>query len=94
MSDPKLLINGALRDGARYIDVINPATGAAFAICPVANQSLLEEAVAAAKAAFPAWSARPLADRASLLTRLADAMQAQAGEFFRRHEAGPRGAEG
>lgn len=83
MSDHKLLINGALRDGARHIDVINPATGAAFATCPVADQALLEEAVAAAKAAFPAWSARPLAERAGLLIRLADAMQARAGEFDR-----------
>ncbi|MFV3075588.1 aldehyde dehydrogenase family protein [Niveispirillum fermenti] len=83
MSDHKLLINGVLRDGARHIDVVNPATGAAFATCPVADLALLDEAVAAAKAAFPAWSARPLADRAGLLTRLADAMQARAAEFGR-----------
>mgnify|MGYP000377329484 CR=1 FL=1 len=30
MSDPKLLINGALRDGVRTMDVINPATGGSF----------------------------------------------------------------
>lgn len=81
MSDPKLLINGVLRDSARVIDVINPATGEAFATCPVADAALLDEAVAAAKAAYPVWSARPMEERAALLVKLAEAMQARAGEF-------------
>lgn len=81
MSEPKLLIDGALRDGARTIDVINPATGEAFAACPLADIALLEEAVAAAKAAFPAWSAKPMEERAALLIALADALQARATEF-------------
>ena len=81
MSDPKLLINGALRDGVRTMDVINPATGDAFAACPLADEALLDEAVAAARAAFPAWSARPIDERAALVTALADALQARAGEF-------------
>ena len=81
MSDPKLLINGALRDGVRTMDVINPATGDAFAACPLADEALLDEAVAAARAAFPAWSARPIEERAALLTALADALQGRAGEF-------------
>ena len=81
MSDPKLLINGTLRDGVRTMDVINPATGDAFAACPLADEALLDEAVAAARAAFPAWSARPIEERAALLTALADALQGRAGEF-------------
>lgn len=81
MSDHKLLINGALRDGARQIDVINPATGQAFTTCPVADRAQLDEAVAAAKAAFPAWSATPLEERAALLVKLANAVQARSVEF-------------
>lgn len=81
MMDAKLLIDGALRDGAGEIDVINPATGEAFATCPIADEALLNEAVAAAKAAYPAWSATPLDERAALLVKLAEAIQARASEF-------------
>ena len=83
MTDAKLLINGALRDGAGVIDVVNPATGEAFATCPVANAALLDEAVAAAKAAYPAWSSRPVEERAALLVKLAEAIQARTAEFSR-----------
>src|SRR5690606_11273853 len=41
------------------------------------------EAVAAAKAAFPAWAATPLAERAKLLNKLADAIEAHAPELAR-----------
>lgn len=57
MSDYKLLIGGKLVDGAQTMPVINPATEEAFATCPRASKAQLDEAVAAAKAAFPAWSA-------------------------------------
>ena len=59
----KLLINGKLVDGATTLEVINPATGQVFETCARANEAQLNEAVAAAKAAFPAWSATKLADR-------------------------------
>jgi acyl-CoA reductase-like NAD-dependent aldehyde dehydrogenase len=76
-----LLVNGRSVPGASTIDVIDPATGSAFAQCPRANAAILNDAVAAAKAAFPAWSATPIDERAAAVTRLADALQARAAEF-------------
>ncbi len=54
----KMLIAGRLDAGVSSFDVVTPATGQAFAQCPKADKALLDEAVAAAKAAFPEWSAR------------------------------------
>ncbi|MBW8841036.1 MAG: aldehyde dehydrogenase family protein, partial [Sphingomonadales bacterium] len=79
--DFRMLIDGELVEGATSFDVINPATGSAFAQCPKADRALIDRAVAAAKRAFPAWSATPLEERAALVDKLADAMEARAGEF-------------
>jgi acyl-CoA reductase-like NAD-dependent aldehyde dehydrogenase len=83
MTDFKLLINGRLTPGASTIDVLNPATEEVVAACPTASEAQLNEAVAAAKAAFPAWSKRPLKERAELLNKLADAMMARQEDFAR-----------
>ena len=83
MTDFKLLINGRLVNGASSMDVLNPATEEVVAVCPTASEGQLNEAVAAAKAAFPAWSKRPLSERAELLNKLADAMMARHDEFAR-----------
>ena len=83
MTDFKLLINGRLVPGASSIDVLNPATEDVVAACPTASEAQLNEAVAAAKAAFPAWSKRPLSERAEMLNKLADAMMARQEEFGR-----------
>ena len=76
-----LLINGRLTAGASSFDVVNPATGQAFAQCPKADVAQLEQAVAAAKAAFPAWSATPIDERAALVNALSERLEARAGEF-------------
>jgi len=57
MSDFRLLINGKLVEGAGTLDVINPATGRILTAAPRADGAQLDQAVAAAKAAFPGWSA-------------------------------------
>ena len=54
MSDYKLLINGNLVAGASTTPVLNPATEEVVAQCPRGSIAQLDEAVAAAKAAFPA----------------------------------------
>lgn len=72
----------AARDGA-WLDVHDPATGEAFAHCPEGSADDVAEAVAAAEAAFPAWSALPASDRAAWLNRLADAIEARLEEFAR-----------
>lgn len=79
----KLLVNGQLVDGASRFDVVNPATGEAFAQCPKADEALLEQAIAAARAAFPAWAATSIEERANKVAALADALEARTAEFAR-----------
>jgi acyl-CoA reductase-like NAD-dependent aldehyde dehydrogenase len=77
----KLLINGKLVAGASSSGVINPATGKSFVSCPRADVAQLNEAVAAAKAAFPAWSRKSWDERRRLLLALADALTQRSDEF-------------
>ena len=79
--DFRMLIDGELVEGATTFDVVNPATGTSFAHCPKADRAMIDRAVAAAKRAFPAWSATPIEERAALVDKLADALEARAGEF-------------
>jgi acyl-CoA reductase-like NAD-dependent aldehyde dehydrogenase len=83
MTDFRLLINGKLVEGAGTLDVINPATGGILTAAPRASGAQMNEAVAAAKAAFPMWSARPLGERGALLITLAQALESEQGEFAR-----------
>ncbi len=83
MSDYKMLINGRLVAGALTLDVINPATEEVLAVAPRADLAQLNQAVAAAKAAFPRWAATPLKERAELMNELADAIEARQGELGR-----------
>ena len=83
MTQHKLLIGGALVDGAATMDVINPDTGEAFASVPRASAAQADEAIAAAKAAQPAWGATPFAERAAKLAELADAIAANADDLAR-----------
>jgi acyl-CoA reductase-like NAD-dependent aldehyde dehydrogenase len=83
MSDYKLLINGALVDGASEMDVINPATEEVLAKCPRASSAQLDAAVAAAQAAFPAWRDTPIAERKAKLAEIADIIQANAADLGR-----------
>ncbi|MDX2132339.1 MAG: aldehyde dehydrogenase [Planctomycetota bacterium] len=55
-----------------FMDVVEPATGEAFARVPLSEADDVDRAVAAAEQAFPAWSALPGAERARHLTALAD----------------------
>lgn len=83
MSDFSLLIDGKAHAGSGSFDVVNPATGEVFARCPRADSELLDEAVAAAKRAYPAWSRTPAEQRAALVGKLADALEARSEEFAR-----------
>ena len=83
MSNYKLLIDGALVDGAAEMDVINPATEEVLAKCPRASKAQLDAAVAAAQRAFPAWRDTPIAERKAKLTQIADIIQANAADLAR-----------
>lgn len=81
IADYRLLIGGKLVPGAATFDVINPATEEVVAKCPRADEKQLNQAVAAAKGAFAAWSAKPIAERRALLMKLADALDAAAPQL-------------
>ena len=70
-----LLINGAGVARGNRLEVVNPATGKVFAHCPAAGKSELDEAVTAARAAFPAWRALGYEARAERIARCADALR-------------------
>ncbi|ODT87524.1 aldehyde dehydrogenase family protein [Phenylobacterium sp. SCN 70-31] len=83
MSDYRLLIGGELVAGDATLDVVNPATEEVFATCARASQAHLDQAVAAAQAAFPAWSATPIDERRAVLVKIADAIQANLQDLAR-----------
>src|SRR5262245_49288611 len=83
MSDYQLLIDGKLVDGDQTMPVLNPATEEVLAQCPRASKNQLDQAVAAAKAAFPAWAATPMDERRKLVIKMADVIEANAGELAR-----------
>src|SRR5215212_2777885 len=63
--------------------VLNPATGEAIADAPLSTAEDVDRAVAAAKAAFPAWSATTPGERSLALLKLADALEGRAEELGR-----------
>ncbi len=63
-------------EGGAAMDVIEPATGQAYARVADSTPADVDRAVAAAKAAFAGWSATPAAQRAAALFRLADLIDA------------------
>lgn len=69
----QVYINGNFRDTAsgQYIEVSNPATGERFARVPACTAAEVQAAVEAARAAQPAWAARPAIERGTLLKQLA-----------------------
>ncbi|HEY0942291.1 MAG TPA: aldehyde dehydrogenase family protein [Steroidobacter sp.] len=71
----KLVIGGELVDGAKLIDVTNPATEQPVAACPVASVEQLEDAIRIAKRAFPGWSSTSLDQRRALMRNLAGAIE-------------------
>ncbi|WP_315800276.1 aldehyde dehydrogenase family protein [Bradyrhizobium sp. SZCCHNS3002] len=83
MSDYHLLIGGTLVPGAATMPVINPATEEVLAQCPRASETQLDQAVAAAKAAFPAWAATAIEERRRLIGKMADIIEANSGELAR-----------
>lgn len=64
-------INGELVEGKsnNYSKVYNPTTGEVIAEVPIASAEETREAIAAAKAAFPAWRDLSVAKRAEVLMR-------------------------
>ena len=78
----QLLINGSFVTGEGATEsIVNPATGERIAEVPEASLSQIEEAVAAADAAFPTWARTTPQDRAARLLQVADAIEREAQAF-------------
>ncbi|HNC16351.1 MAG TPA: aldehyde dehydrogenase family protein, partial [Solirubrobacterales bacterium] len=63
------------------ISVVEPATEQVMAELPRAGVEEVDAAVAAARAAFPAWRAVTPGDRATLMRRIADGVEARLEEI-------------
>jgi aldehyde dehydrogenase (NAD+) len=79
----KLYINGEWiqATGKGVIEVINPATENIIGSVPVGSHADVDAAVAAAKAAFPAWSATSCEERISILNQLSAAIKEKTEEL-------------
>jgi malonate-semialdehyde dehydrogenase (acetylating)/methylmalonate-semialdehyde dehydrogenase len=73
------LINGQRVDGgSRFADVFNPATGRVSAQLQLADTQTVNEAIAAAQAAFPAWRNTPPLKRARVMSKFKELLEANA----------------
>ena len=71
------LIGGKPVESRDYFETVNPATQHVLAEVARGAAAEVDAAVAAARAAFPAWAARPATERAALMRKL--------GELITRH---------
>ena len=67
--------------GSGAIEVIDSTTEEVMGTVPEGTVDDVDLAVAAARIAFPAWSARPLAERTALLTAVGEALAAHMDEL-------------
>ncbi len=79
----KLFIGGKWEDAAdgTTMEVLNPATGETIAEVPAGSAADVDRAVEAAKQALPEWLDSTPAERAELLLKLADILDANAEEL-------------
>ena len=85
MRAAKNLVAGTLQDAAdgRTTDVVDPATGKAYATAPLSGPSDVDAACRAAATAFETWRETTPADRSLALLRIADAIEARGEELVR-----------
>ena len=81
----QLFINGEFVDAqdGNIIEVLNPYDHSILARVAEAREADIDKAVAAAKAAFPAWRDKAAMDRGLLLLKLADAIEADRDNLAR-----------
>jgi acyl-CoA reductase-like NAD-dependent aldehyde dehydrogenase len=78
----RMTIGGRLETSANSFKAFNPATKQEIAEVPDATRAQLDEAVAAARAAFPQWRAAPREQRQHALVRIAELLEKHAEEFM------------
>ncbi|MBO6515549.1 MAG: aldehyde dehydrogenase [Bacteroidia bacterium] len=79
----KNYINGELVDpvSGEYIDNYQPATGKVYSLIPRSNERDVEQAVSAAKEAYPKWSSMRTEKRSKILQRLSDLIEQNLDEL-------------
>ncbi len=83
MTDYKMIIDGKGVSTDETFPVLNPATEEVVAQCPKANEEHVNLAVAAARRAFPAWSATADSERSRVVHAIADALEAHSEELVK-----------
>ncbi|MDR7104117.1 aldehyde dehydrogenase family protein [Croceicoccus sp. BE223] len=76
-----MIIDGRATSSPACIEVIDPATEAIVGTVPDCTREQLDESVAAARAAYPAWRARPHAERQDALRKIAATIMAHKDEL-------------
>ncbi len=88
-----MLIDGQIVKGETHFEVINPAVGRPFALAPDATRKQLDQAVAAAHRAFPAWSRTPIDKRRAVVSQIAARLRDNAeaiGSLLTEEQGKPR----
>lgn len=76
------LINGQTSpDGGRTQDVYNPSTGEVSKQVALASKATVEQAIAAAEAAYPAWRNTPAIKRARVMFKFKDLLEQNADKI-------------
>lgn len=80
----KLLINGKLTTGkGEMLEIVDPASGEVLTEVAEPSEQQINAAVKAASTAFPGWAGTVPKNRATMLLKLADRIEAEAAEFAR-----------
>lgn len=90
-------VNGKTVGSDKTFESINPATGEAIGLVPISTGQQVADAIAAARAAQPAWAARPDAERKALMMKVAEVIHANAGylaDWITREQGKPLGGVG
>ena len=80
----KNYVNGEWVDSeGKIVDVVNPATGKVIGKCPISTRKEIDEAVEAAKAAFPEWRRTTPLARSRALFRFKELLEENFEEISR-----------
>lgn len=91
------VLNGRRVASPTTFESFNPATGEVLGLVPRSTPEQVAQAVAAAKAAQPAWAAKPDADRKALVMKVAQAIETHGDElaaWVTREQGKPLGGVG
>ena len=79
----KNLINGEMVSTDTTLEVLNPANEEVIGLVPSCGAAELDQAVAAARAAFKTWSKTPIEERQKVVQGISKAISDNMDELFR-----------